>query len=65
MKEEERLEREVVERRLRRDLVTKTFPRTRVDFDQLYAMVSKRIIIGRFIVLKIGFFCAKMPEQGT
>lgn len=27
-------------RRLRKDLITKTFPRTREDFDQLYAMAS-------------------------
>ena len=40
MKEEDRLEREAMERRLRRDLITKTFPKTREDFDQLYAMVS-------------------------
>ncbi|XP_072929230.1 IQ motif and ubiquitin-like domain-containing protein [Epargyreus clarus] len=41
MKEEERLEREAMERRLRRDLITKTFPKTREDFDQLYAMVDR------------------------
>ncbi|XP_030025931.2 IQ and ubiquitin-like domain-containing protein [Manduca sexta] len=41
MKEEERLERDAMERRLRRDLVTKTFPKTREDFDQLYAMVDR------------------------
>ncbi|XP_063827117.1 IQ and ubiquitin-like domain-containing protein [Ostrinia nubilalis] len=41
MKEEERLEREAIERRLRRDLITKTFPRTRQDFDQLYSMVDR------------------------
>ncbi|KAH9628571.1 hypothetical protein HF086_010305 [Spodoptera exigua] len=40
MKEEDRLEKEAMERRLRRDLITKTFPKTREDFDQLYAMVS-------------------------
>lgn len=40
MKEEDRLEKEAMERRLRKDLVTKTFPRTREDFDQLYAMVG-------------------------
>lgn len=40
MKEEDRLEREAMERRLRKDLITKTFPKTREDFDQLYAMVS-------------------------
>lgn len=40
MKEEDRLEKEAAERRLRRDLITKTFPKTREDFDQLYAMVS-------------------------
>jgi hypothetical protein len=39
MKEEERLEKEAMERRLRKDLITKTFPKTREDFDQLYAMV--------------------------
>lgn len=27
-------------RRLRKDLITKTFPKTREDFDQLYAMAS-------------------------
>ncbi|KOB72643.1 Uncharacterized protein OBRU01_10848 [Operophtera brumata] len=41
MKEEDRLEREAMERRLRRDLVTKTYPKTREDFDQLYAMVDR------------------------
>ncbi|XP_052748703.1 LOW QUALITY PROTEIN: IQ and ubiquitin-like domain-containing protein [Galleria mellonella] len=41
MKEENRLEREAMERRLRRDLITKTFPKTREDFDQLYAMVDR------------------------
>ncbi|XP_053605286.1 IQ motif and ubiquitin-like domain-containing protein [Plodia interpunctella] len=41
MKEEERLEREAMDRRLRKDLVTKTYPRTREDFDQLYAMVDR------------------------
>ncbi|XP_021196611.3 IQ and ubiquitin-like domain-containing protein [Helicoverpa armigera] len=41
MKEEERLEREAMERRLRHDLITKTFPKTREDFDQLYAMVDR------------------------
>ncbi|CAG9787262.1 unnamed protein product [Diatraea saccharalis] len=41
MKEEDRLEREAMERRLRRDLVTKTFPKSREDFDQLYAMVDR------------------------
>ncbi|XP_049871191.1 IQ and ubiquitin-like domain-containing protein [Pectinophora gossypiella] len=41
MKEEDRLEREAIERRLRKDLITKTFPRTREDFDQLYAMVDR------------------------
>ncbi|KAJ8724471.1 hypothetical protein PYW08_015945 [Mythimna loreyi] len=41
MKEEDRLEREAMERRLRRDLITKTFPKTREDFDQLYAMVDR------------------------
>lgn len=40
MKEEERLEMEATEKRIRRDLITKTFPKTREDFDQLYAMVS-------------------------
>lgn len=43
IKEEDRLEREAMERRLRRDLVTKTFPKTREDFDQLYAMVSMAV----------------------
>ncbi|XP_022825775.1 IQ and ubiquitin-like domain-containing protein [Spodoptera litura] len=41
MKEEDRLEKEAMERRLRRDLITKTFPKTREDFDQLYAMVDR------------------------
>ncbi|XP_047531824.1 IQ and ubiquitin-like domain-containing protein [Vanessa atalanta] len=41
MEEEKRLEREAMERRLKKDLVTKTFPRTREDFDQLYAMVDR------------------------
>ncbi|XP_038220643.1 IQ and ubiquitin-like domain-containing protein [Zerene cesonia] len=41
MKEEERLEREAVERRLKSDLITKTFPKTREDFDQLYSMVDR------------------------
>ncbi|XP_063541661.1 IQ and ubiquitin-like domain-containing protein [Cydia strobilella] len=41
MKEEDRLEREAMERRLRGDLITKTFPKTREDFDQLYAMVDR------------------------
>ncbi|CAK1544004.1 unnamed protein product [Leptosia nina] len=41
MKEEERLEREAMERRLRGDLITKTFPKTREDFDQLYSMVDR------------------------
>ncbi|CAH2981761.1 unnamed protein product [Chilo suppressalis] len=41
MKKEEKLEREAMERRLRRDLITKTFPKTREDFDQLYAMVDR------------------------
>ncbi|KAM3966971.1 IQ motif and ubiquitin-like domain-containing protein [Aphomia sociella] len=41
MREEDRLEREAMERRLRRDLITKTFPKTREDFDQLYAMVDR------------------------
>ncbi|XP_023943809.1 IQ and ubiquitin-like domain-containing protein [Bicyclus anynana] len=41
MEEEKRLEREAMERRLRKDLVTKTFPKTREDFDQLYAMVDR------------------------
>lgn len=39
MEEEKRLEREAMERRLRKDLITKTFPKSREDFDQLYAMV--------------------------
>lgn len=43
MKEEERLETEAMARRLRKDLITKTFPKTREDFDQLYAMASIRI----------------------
>ncbi|XP_013139424.1 PREDICTED: IQ and ubiquitin-like domain-containing protein [Papilio polytes] len=41
MQEEDRLEREAMERRLRRDLITRTFPKTREDFDQLYAMVDR------------------------
>ncbi|XP_026731334.1 IQ and ubiquitin-like domain-containing protein [Trichoplusia ni] len=41
MKEEERLEVEATEKRIRRDLITKTFPKTREDFDQLYAMVDR------------------------
>ncbi|CAK1579312.1 unnamed protein product [Parnassius mnemosyne] len=41
MNEEERREREAMERRLRKDLITKTFPKTREDFDQLYAMVDR------------------------
>ncbi|XP_045449335.1 IQ and ubiquitin-like domain-containing protein [Melitaea cinxia] len=41
MEEERRLEREAIERRLKKDLITKTFPRTREDFDQLYAMVDR------------------------
>ncbi|XP_059053454.1 IQ and ubiquitin-like domain-containing protein [Achroia grisella] len=41
IKEEDRLEREAMERRLRRDLITKTFPKTREDFDQLYSMVDR------------------------
>ncbi|XP_068626896.1 IQ motif and ubiquitin-like domain-containing protein [Battus philenor] len=41
MMEEDRLEREAMERRLRKDLITKTFPKTREDFDQLYAMVDR------------------------
>ncbi|CAH2040479.1 unnamed protein product, partial [Iphiclides podalirius] len=41
MMEEEKQEREVLEKRLRKDLITKTFPRTREDFDQLYAMVDR------------------------
>ncbi|XP_050348989.1 IQ and ubiquitin-like domain-containing protein [Nymphalis io] len=41
MEDEQRLEREAMERRLKTDLVTKTFPRTREDFDQLYAMVDR------------------------
>lgn len=43
MKEEDRLEREATERRLRRDIITKAFPKSREDFDQLYAMASKPI----------------------
>lgn len=45
MKEEDRLEYEAMERRLRRDLITKTFPKTREDFDQLYAMVSSIVMV--------------------
>ncbi|CAG9579827.1 unnamed protein product [Danaus chrysippus] len=41
MEEERRREREAMERRLKRDLVTRTFPKTREDFDQLYAMVDR------------------------
>ncbi|XP_041988820.1 IQ and ubiquitin-like domain-containing protein [Aricia agestis] len=41
IREEERLEQEANERRLRKDLITKTFPRNREDFDQLYAMVDR------------------------
>ncbi|XP_050667058.1 IQ and ubiquitin-like domain-containing protein [Leptidea sinapis] len=41
IKEEERLEREAIERRLKRDLITKTYPKTREDFDQLYSMVDR------------------------
>ncbi|XP_011552961.3 IQ and ubiquitin-like domain-containing protein [Plutella xylostella] len=41
LKEQDRLEREAMEKRLRRDLITHTFPRTREDFDQLYAMVDR------------------------
>lgn len=57
MKEEDRLEREAMERRLRKDLVTKTFPKTREDFDQLYAMVIYSFILikpqcQRYIMLK-------------
>lgn len=43
MKEEDRLEREAMEKRLRRDLITKTYPKTREDFDQLYAMVHSQL----------------------
>lgn len=53
MKEEDKMEREAMERRLRRDLVTKTFPKTREDFDQLFAMVKylKRTRHGRIIIV--------------
>lgn len=40
MKEEDELEKQAVQKRLQKDIITKTFPRTREDFDQLYAMVD-------------------------
>ncbi|KAI5646936.1 IQ and ubiquitin-like domain-containing protein [Phthorimaea operculella] len=40
MKEEDRLEQESIAKRLRKNLISHTFPRTREDFDQLYAMVD-------------------------
>ncbi|XP_028033352.1 IQ and ubiquitin-like domain-containing protein [Bombyx mandarina] len=41
MREQDQKEQEAMQRRLQRDLVTKTFPKTRQDFDQLYAMVDR------------------------
>ena len=49
MEEEKRLELEAKERRSRRDLITKTFPRTREDFDQLYAMVNILFCLSAYI----------------